>query len=148
MKGYVARKGVRWYAVIYEGQDPITGRERRSWHPAGTVRAEAERLAGRLAREHDGRNDPARSMSFGAYLTARWLPGKRLVLADSHLRRLPPQRRMARLARARRHRPASNPPRPLEALYGETPEARRRSALAAHAPRLRSIPKVASSPPV
>jgi hypothetical protein len=30
MKGYVARKGNRWYAVIYEGTDPITGRERRS----------------------------------------------------------------------------------------------------------------------
>jgi hypothetical protein len=26
MKGYVARKGNRWYAVIYEGTDPITGR--------------------------------------------------------------------------------------------------------------------------
>ena len=43
MKGYVIRKGVRWYAVIYEGLDPVTGRERRSWHPAGTVRADAER---------------------------------------------------------------------------------------------------------
>lgn len=30
MKGYVARKGKRWYAVIYEGTDPITGKERRS----------------------------------------------------------------------------------------------------------------------
>jgi hypothetical protein len=50
MKGYVARKGERWYAVIYEGFDPVTGRERRSWHPAGTIRADAERLATRLAR--------------------------------------------------------------------------------------------------
>lgn len=24
MKGYVARKGDRWYAVIYEGLDPVT----------------------------------------------------------------------------------------------------------------------------
>ena len=46
MKGYVARKGNRWYAVIYDGLDPVTGRERRSWHPAGTDRADAERLAG------------------------------------------------------------------------------------------------------
>ncbi|MEO6570861.1 MAG: hypothetical protein ABIO83_04880, partial [Ilumatobacteraceae bacterium] len=29
MKGYVVRKGDRYYAVIYEGIDPITGRERR-----------------------------------------------------------------------------------------------------------------------
>ena len=40
MKGYVARKGDRWYAVIYDGLDPVTGRERRRWHPAGTDRAE------------------------------------------------------------------------------------------------------------
>ena len=41
MQGYVARKGDRYYAVIYEGLDPVTGKERRSWHPAGTDRAEA-----------------------------------------------------------------------------------------------------------
>ena len=29
MKGYVARKGDRYYAVIYEGRDPLTGREPR-----------------------------------------------------------------------------------------------------------------------
>ena len=40
MKGYVARKGIRWYAVIYEGVDPISGRERRSWHAAGTERVD------------------------------------------------------------------------------------------------------------
>jgi len=44
MKGYVAKKGDRWYAVIYEGLDPVTGKERHSRHPAGTGRREAERL--------------------------------------------------------------------------------------------------------
>lgn len=83
MKGYVARKGERWYAVIYEGLDPVTGRERRSWHPAGTERADAERLAARLATRVSGRNDEVRSLTFGAYLTSRWLPGKKLVLATS-----------------------------------------------------------------
>ena len=83
MKGYVARKGDRWYAVIYEGIDPVTGRERRSWHPAGTDRSDAERIADRLAAECNGRNDATRSLSFGAFLTARWLPGKRIVLAAS-----------------------------------------------------------------
>ena len=53
MKGYVARKGNRWYAVIYEGIDPITGKERRSWHPAGPSRADAERLAARVATSPD-----------------------------------------------------------------------------------------------
>lgn len=35
MKGYVVRKGGQYYVVIYEGLDPLTGRERRRWHPAG-----------------------------------------------------------------------------------------------------------------
>jgi hypothetical protein len=51
MKGYATRKGNRWYAVIYEGLDPVTGKERRSWHPAGTSREEAEKLAAQLAAE-------------------------------------------------------------------------------------------------
>jgi hypothetical protein len=38
MKGYVVRRRNRYYAVIYEGLDPVTGRDRRSWHPAGTDR--------------------------------------------------------------------------------------------------------------
>jgi hypothetical protein len=83
MKGHVARKGNRFYAVIYEGTDPITGKERRSWHPAGCERSDAERLAARLVRERDGANDEARSLTLGAFVTSRWLPGKKLVLAAS-----------------------------------------------------------------
>jgi integrase len=86
MHGYVARKRHRYYAVIYEGLDPVTGRERRSWHPAGTDPAEAERLATRLAHECNGRNDEVRSLSFGTYLTRQWLPGKQLTLATSTYR--------------------------------------------------------------
>ena len=48
---YVRRRGDRYYAVVYEGLDPVTGKERRRWHPAGTDRAEAERLAGGRAPE-------------------------------------------------------------------------------------------------
>ena len=69
MKGYVRQRRGRYYAVIYEGLDPVTGKERRSWHPAGTDRAEAERLAARLAAEEAGRSDATRSLTFGAYLT-------------------------------------------------------------------------------
>ncbi len=81
MKGYVAKKGNRWYAVIYEGIDPVTGRERRRWHAAGTERADAERLAAHLASDLEGRNDEVRGLTFGAFLTTRWLPGKRITLA-------------------------------------------------------------------
>jgi integrase len=83
MKGYFARKGNRWYAVIYEGTDPITGRERRSWHPAGCDRGDAERLAARLVAEREGAGGKVRSLSFGTFVTSRWLPGKRLALAPS-----------------------------------------------------------------
>ena len=61
MQGYVARKGDRFYAVIYEGIDPITGRERRRWHPAGTNRSVAGQLASELARRRcrDGDHERA-----------------------------------------------------------------------------------------
>ena len=51
MKGYVARKGDRWYAVIYEGLDPATGKERWRWHPAGTSGEDTKRLAAGLDAE-------------------------------------------------------------------------------------------------
>jgi integrase len=83
MQGHVARKRDRYYAVIYEGLDPITGREKRSWHPAGTDHSEAIALAARLAAQRDGRNDEVRALTFGAYLTGHWLPAKKLTLATS-----------------------------------------------------------------
>jgi len=86
MNGYVAQRRGRFYAVIYQGLDPVTGRERRTWHPAGTDRAAAERLAVRLAIEEQGRADQVRALTFGAYLTGQWLPGKKLQLATSTYR--------------------------------------------------------------
>ncbi|HKY16291.1 MAG TPA: hypothetical protein VJM33_15295 [Microthrixaceae bacterium] len=86
MQGHIARKRDRYYAVIYEGLDPVTGKERRRWHPAGTDGSDAEALAARLAAERDGRNDEVRSLTFGAYLTGWWLPAKRLALATSTYR--------------------------------------------------------------
>jgi hypothetical protein len=46
-------------------------------------RKDAEALAAKLAGELNGRDDEVRSLTFGAYLTERWLPGKRLSLAES-----------------------------------------------------------------
>lgn len=86
MKGHVKKRGDRYYAVIYEGRDPVTGKERRSWHPAGTDRAEAERLAAKLAATETSRADAVRSLTFGAYLTSQWLPAKKLHLATSTYR--------------------------------------------------------------
>ena len=83
MNGYVAQRRGRFYAVIYEGRDPVSGREVRRWHPAGTDRVEAERLAAKLAVKEQGRADAVRSLTFGAYLTQQWLPMKKLQLATS-----------------------------------------------------------------
>lgn len=173
MKGYVARKGNRWYAVIYEGIDPVTGKEQRSWHPAGRVRGDAERLAARLASER-GATDEARSLSFGAFLTSRWLPGKRLAIAASTyngyrhnveghivpslgrigLRRLRPHHLEAlydSLLQPSNGRAALAPKTVYEihlVIRGALGDAVRRGlvsrnvAVVAHAPRLRSIPKV------
>lgn len=86
MNGYVAQRRGRYYAVIYEGRDPVTGKERRTWHPAGTDRAKAELLAKKLAADETKRVDAVRSLSFGAYLTSQWLPAKKLHLATSSYR--------------------------------------------------------------
>ena len=83
MDGYVAQRRGRFYAVIYEGRDPVTGKEVRRWHPAGTDRAKAERLAAKLAAKEQGRGAVA---DLRAYLTQQWLPGKRLHLATSTYR--------------------------------------------------------------
>ncbi len=174
MDGYVARKGDRWYAVIYEGLDPVTGKERRRWHPAGTSREDAVRLAAALAAKVNGRNDQARSLTFGAYLLTRWLPGKKLEVAhstwdgyrrkiDLHIiptlgkipiRRLRPDH-LERLYDQKLH--PKNGKRPLAPktvlevhliIRGALNDAVRRGivtrnvAQVAHAPKLRSIPKV------
>jgi hypothetical protein len=60
MNGYISQRRGRFYVVIYEGRDPVTGKELWRWHPAGSDRAEAERLAKKLTGRGDpsGRSDP------------------------------------------------------------------------------------------
>lgn len=174
MKGYVTTKRGRYYAVIYEGLDPVTGRERRTWHPAGTDRTEAEQLAARLADASNGRNDQIRSLTFGAYLTRQWLPGKKLTLQTSTYRGYVHKTERHILPALGSTRLRGLRPRHLETLYdrmlhpgdgqrslapksvyevhliirGALGDAVRRGlitrnvALVAHAPRLRSIPKI------
>lgn len=83
--GYIAKKGNQYYAVIYEGLDPVTGKEIRTWHPAGTNKAKADQLARKLAAEIGGANDAVRSLTFGAFLVGQWLPGKANTLAASRV---------------------------------------------------------------
>lgn len=81
MQGYVTRKGQQWYAVIYEGLDPTTGRERRRWHAAGRERRQAESLARQLADDENERRGHGRSrLTFAGFVSRHWLPAKQVQL--------------------------------------------------------------------
>ena len=84
MRGHVTRKGDVWYAVIYEGVDPVTGKEHRRWHRVGTDRDEAEEMAAHLAAAEEARRNGHRSeLSVAGFLTRYWLPAKRIDLEAS-----------------------------------------------------------------
>lgn len=70
--GYVVNKRDRWYAVSYEGIDPVTGRDRRRWHRAAdevTARSIAESLPA-------ARGSAAHGMTLGRFIRTRWLPAR------------------------------------------------------------------------
>jgi integrase len=75
VRGHVARKGDRYYAVIYEGINPATGKERHRWYAAGTRRSDAEKLVNDLVRKkQEGEVSSPERMTLSTYLTDRWLP--------------------------------------------------------------------------
>jgi len=80
---YVVQRDDRFYAVVYDGIDPLTGRERRRWHPAGASRLDAEALAANLEHEAGNAGTDARSsgsVTLRRFLVDDWLPAKRLAL--------------------------------------------------------------------
>lgn len=93
MRGYTVKKGKRYYAVVYEGLDPATGKERRRWIPGGPRRGDAERiLTDIVKRKNDGQATPHGKTTLGEYLTDKWLPIQQAQLRrstfDSHRRNL------------------------------------------------------------
>ncbi len=83
MRGYTVKKGKQYYAVVYEGIDPATGKERRRWIPAGPRRGDAEKLVTEVVkRKNDGQRTPHGKTTLGEYLTEKWLP-----LQQAQLRR-------------------------------------------------------------
>ncbi|MCB9376415.1 MAG: site-specific integrase [Microthrixaceae bacterium] len=75
MRGGIQKKGNNYYAVVYDGVDPGTGKKRRTWIPAGRRRSDAEKvLAAEIKRRHDGEPTPTEKLTLGQYLTERWLP--------------------------------------------------------------------------
>ncbi len=75
MRGSVAKKGKKWYAVVYDGVDPLTGKDRRRWVGASTRRADAERLLAELIqRKYEGESVVPEKVTLEDYLLQRWLP--------------------------------------------------------------------------
>ena len=86
MRGSIQKKGKQWYAVVYDGVNPQTGKYIRRWVPAGTRRADAERLLADLVqRSHGGETVVSDKVTLGEYLTERWLPIQQARLRASTL---------------------------------------------------------------
>ena len=84
MRGHIAKKGNRYYAVVYEGIDSTTGKPRHRWHAAGDTRKGAEKvLADLVKRMHDGDYRAPDKITLGDYLLERWLPSKRTRVKPS-----------------------------------------------------------------
>lgn len=75
MRGYVVKKGKNYYAVVYDGVDAGTGKEKRKWVSAGPRRGDAEKLVTELVkRRNQGASIAPEKLSVGEYLIDRWLP--------------------------------------------------------------------------
>ena len=70
---YIVQRNHRFYVVAYNGHDPITGRERRRWHPAGTDRTDAIAVQRRINRQ---RPIPTCELSMGGFMATTWLATK------------------------------------------------------------------------
>lgn len=79
---YLVERNDRFHVAVYEGIDPLTGKERRAWRAAGTDRADAEAMLARIDAEQrllDG-DVTERGLTVGRYFRYTWLPAKRLEL--------------------------------------------------------------------
>jgi hypothetical protein len=70
--GHAVKKRNQWYALGYEGLDPVTGRDRRRWHPAPDEAA-ARQMAETLRRPRVG---AGHGMTLARFMRDRWLPGR------------------------------------------------------------------------
>jgi integrase len=77
---YVTEKRGVYYAVVYEGRSPVSGRERRRWHRCDT-RADADRVAVALTERRRRHRRAGSSMTLEEYLLGQWLPAKERTLA-------------------------------------------------------------------
>ncbi|HPU38170.1 MAG TPA: site-specific integrase [Microthrixaceae bacterium] len=78
MGGYVTRKGKKYYAVVEVERDPLTGKRRRTWHPAGATKRGAQQLLGQLLDDLETNSylEPE-AITVAEYLTDEWLVAAR-----------------------------------------------------------------------
>jgi integrase len=79
---YVVEKAGLHYAVIYEGVNRITGKERRRWHRCSDS-ADAQALACRLGAQRARTRRAGSSMTLADYLLGRWLPAQEVALSPT-----------------------------------------------------------------
>jgi integrase len=85
---YIIERNNRFYVVAYDGIDPLTGRERRRWHPAGRSRADAEAIAATLDTQHSVEvAEETSPITLCRYLTEQWLPFRKNQLRPTTFRR-------------------------------------------------------------
>jgi integrase len=78
---YIVQRNHRFYVVSYDGIDPITGRHRRRWHPAGRSREDAQAIVARLATDQEARRQRLTSrLTVGSFLVDTWMPLRRREL--------------------------------------------------------------------
>ena len=71
----IVTRNQRFYVVAYDGIDPLTGRERRRWYPAGASRTDAEAIAATLDSTASPPADAStRSLTVRRFLTEQWMP--------------------------------------------------------------------------
>ena len=110
MKGHVKQRGGRFYESIYEGLDPVTGRELRGWHPAGTT-GQQPSGSRRLAKAR--RAVPTRpAADLRRVHRARLAAGQEAATHGDHLRRRRAEPAAPRHPRPRPHPAAATHPQP------------------------------------
>lgn len=81
---YIIERKDRFYGVDCDGIDPLTGRERRRWHPAGRSRADAEAIAATLERAASPVLPACHApITLGQFLSEQWMPRRRTQLGHT-----------------------------------------------------------------
>jgi hypothetical protein len=75
---YIVQRQDRFYVVAYDGLDPLSGKERRRWHPVGRDRDEAEAARQCLELATVDQRPPVGGPSkVATFFNETWLPRKR-----------------------------------------------------------------------